>query len=187
MGAVQIVATVLAAAVTVVAVVLVVRAVRRMIAVIRLGQPDPERFAGKGGRTAAMLTEIAGHTRMLKWTTVGVAHWVVMVSFVLLSALVLGAYFEVVDPTAHLPLIGAWSVYGLVTEVFSVLAVPAIGFLMAVRLTNRPSRGRSRFTGSTMWQGYFVEWIILLVLVCGLLIRGLLAAAGELPFPTWAA
>jgi Fe-S oxidoreductase len=187
MGAVQIVSTVLAAAVTVVAAVLVVRAVLRMVAVIRLGQRDPERFAGKGKRTGAMLTEIVGHTRMLKWTPVGVAHWLVMVSFVLLASLVVGAYFEVVEPTAHLPIIGAWSVFGLVTEIFSVLAVPAILYLIVVRLVNRPRRGASRFTGSTMWQGYFVEWIILLVLACGLLIRGLLAADDHLPFPTWAA
>src|SRR5262245_41348716 len=136
MGAVQIVATVLAAAVTVVAVVLVVRAVSRIVAVVRLGQADPERFAGKGRRTATMLTEIVGHTRMLKWTPVGVAHWLVMVSFVLLSTLVLAAYFEVVSPTAELPLIGGWDVYGLVTEIFSVLGVPAILYLIVVRLIN---------------------------------------------------
>ena len=82
MGAVQIVATVLAAAVTAVAVWLVVRAVRRMFAVVRLGQPDPERFDRKWQRTRTMLVETLGHTRMLKWTWVGAAHWLVMVAFI---------------------------------------------------------------------------------------------------------
>ena len=41
MGSVQIVTTILAAAITAVAVWLAVRAVRQMMAVIRLGQPDP--------------------------------------------------------------------------------------------------------------------------------------------------
>src|SRR5689334_19085591 len=45
----------------------------------------------------------------------------------------------------------------------------------------------SRFTGSTMWQGYFVEWVIVGVLVCGFLIRGFKAATDHLEFPTWAA
>ena len=55
MGTAQIIATVLAAAVTVVAVALAVRAVMRMTEVIRLGQPDPARFTDKGTRTNTML------------------------------------------------------------------------------------------------------------------------------------
>src|SRR5919107_1850426 len=116
MGTAQIIATALAAAVTVVAVVLAVRAVMRMTEVIRLGKPDPARFTDKGSRTKTMLVETAGHTRMLKWGVVGAAHWFVMVAFIVLSLLVLEAYFEVVDPEGGLPVIGGWTVYGLLTE-----------------------------------------------------------------------
>ena len=98
MGSVQIVTTILAAAITAVAVWLAVRAVLKMMAVIRLGQPDPERFTDKGARAKTMLVETAGHTRMLKWGVVGAAHWFVMVAFIVLSLLVLEAYFEVVSP-----------------------------------------------------------------------------------------
>ena len=45
-----------------------------------------------------MLVETLGHTRMLKWSVIGAAHWFVMVSFMILFLLVLEAYFEVVDP-----------------------------------------------------------------------------------------
>src|SRR3954468_50534 len=100
MGIAQIVATVLAAVVTIAAVILAVRAVRTITAVIRLGQPAPERFSGKGPRTRRMLSETLGHTRMLKWSSIGAAHWFVMVSFMILFLLVLEAYFEVVDPGA---------------------------------------------------------------------------------------
>src|SRR4051812_17329950 len=108
MGTVQIVATVLAGAVTLVAVVLANRAVLTLTKVIRLGKPDPARFDGKGRRTATMLIETAGHTRMFKWGVVGAAHWFVMTSFVILFLLVLEAYFEVVDPKGGLPIIGHW-------------------------------------------------------------------------------
>ena len=100
-----------------------------------------------------MIVEILGHTRMLKWTWVGVSHWFVMVAFVLLSALVLEAYFEVASPGGELPLIGRWGAFGLVTEVLSLAGLAAIVYLIAVRLANRPNRRperRSRFTGSTM-------------------------------------
>jgi Fe-S oxidoreductase len=189
MGGVQIVCTVLAFAITVVAVVLVWRAVVRMLAVIRLGQPDKSRSGDRGQRVKTMLAETLGHTRMLKWTPVGVAHWFVMVGFILLSSLVLEAYFEVVSPTGELPVIGGWGLYGFVTEWLAVLGIPAILYLMVVRLMNRPNRPgrRSRFAGSTMWQGYFVEWVVLLVLILGMLIRGFKAANGHLPYPTWVA
>jgi Fe-S oxidoreductase len=189
MGPVQIVSTVIAALVTIGAVVLAVRTVGQMVRIIKLGEPDPERFDRKGQRTATMLKEIFGHTRMLKWTVVGVSHWFVMVGFIVLSTLVMGAYFEVVDPKLELPILGHWTPYGIVTEWIGVLGLIGILILMGIRLRNRPTRagGRSRFTGSTMWQAYYVEYTILAVLICGFLIRGFKAAAGDLPYPVWAA
>ncbi|WP_320067200.1 (Fe-S)-binding protein [Micromonospora sp. RTGN7] len=188
MGSVQIVTTILAAAITAVAVWLAVRAVMKMTAVIRLGQPDPERFTDKGTRTTTMLAETAGHTRMLRWSVVGAAHWFVMVAFVVLSLLVLEAYFEVVSPNGGLPVIGHWTIFGLATEIIAVLGLVGILVLMAIRLRNRPTRpgGLSRFTGSTMWQGYFVEWVVLLVLIFGFLIRGFKVATDQFEYPVWA-
>jgi Fe-S oxidoreductase len=188
MGPVQIVATVLAAAVTLVAAALAVRAVLRMVAVVRLGQPDPDRFARKLARTQAMLTETVGHTRMLKWSVVGAAHWFVMVAFITLTLLVLEAYFDVVDPTAELPLLGGWLPYGLLTELIGALGLLGIGVLIVIRLLNRPNRshGLSRFAGSTMWQGYFVEYVIVAVLICGFLIRSLKVAGDHFAYPAWA-
>src|SRR5687767_14960805 len=118
MGPVQVTATVIAGAATIVAVALFVRAIRAMVRVIRLGQPvDPARFAAKGGRTATMLRETLGHTRMLKWSGIGVAHWFVMIGFGFLFLTLLEAYGEVADPHFTLPLLGGWAPYGLLTEV----------------------------------------------------------------------
>jgi Fe-S oxidoreductase len=187
MGTVQIVATILAGAITLVAVVLAVRAVLTLTQVIRLGQPDPTRSGDKGTRTRTMLVETLGHTRMLKWGVVGAAHWFVMVSFMILFLLVLEAYFEVVDPGAGLPLIGHWVVYGLVTELIGVLGMAGIVVLIVIRQVNKPgNRKLSRFTGSTMWQGYFVEAVIVGVLICGFLIRGYKVANDTFEFPAWA-
>src|SRR3954451_23682035 len=185
MGTAQIIATVLAAAVTVVAVVLAVRAVLRMTAVIRQGKPDPTRFPDKGTRTKTMLTETLGHTRMLKWSTIGAAHWFVMVSFVILFLLVVEAYFEVVDPEGGLPVVGHWLVYGFVTEWIGILGILGIGYLIFVR-QRAIRQKRSRFLGSTMWQADFVEAVIIGVLICGFLIRGFKVANDTFEFPAWA-
>ncbi|MCM4081755.1 (Fe-S)-binding protein [Paractinoplanes hotanensis] len=185
MGIAQIVATVLAGAITVVAVVLAVRAVLTITAVIRQGQPDPARFDNKPARTKTMLVETLGHTRMLKWSAIGAAHWLVMVSFMILFLLVVEAYFEVVDPEGGLPIIGHWVVYGFVTEWIGILGLIGIVYLILVRQRNIRQK-RSRFLGSTMWQAYFVEAVILGVLACGFLIRGFKVANDTFEYPGWA-
>jgi Fe-S oxidoreductase len=186
--ALQVVATTVALAVTAVAVGFFVRAVARMVAVVRLGLPDPTRFTGKRQRTITMLRETLGHTRMLKWSVVGVAHWFVMLGFILLASLVAAAYVEVADPHRTLPVIGSWTIFGLVTELLSVAGLAAIGVLIVIRLLNLPRRRRwSRFAGSTAWQAYYVEYTIVAVLGLGLLIRGTKAAGDGLPYPVWAA
>ncbi|GAA2680834.1 (Fe-S)-binding protein [Actinoplanes palleronii] len=188
MGYAQIIATVLAGAVTVVAVVLAVRAVLTITSVIRQGQPDPARFTEPKTRTKTLLKESVGHTRMLKWSAIGAAHWFVMFSFIILSSLVLEAYFEVVTPKGELPIIGHWAIFGLVTEWFGILGTVGIVYLIFVRQRQKPGAvKRSRFLGSTMWQAYFVESIIVGVLVCGFLIRGLKVANDHFPYPVWAA
>ncbi|MEV6303684.1 (Fe-S)-binding protein [Actinoplanes sp. NPDC051861] len=187
MGIAQIVATVLAGAVTVVAVYLAVRAVLTITAVIRQGQPEPARFAEPKTRTRTMLTETLGHTRMLKWSAIGAAHWFVMVSFVILSLLVLEAYFEVVSPKLGLPLVGHWTIFGLVTEWFGILGMIGILYLVFVRQRQKPGAvKRSRFLGSTMWQAYFVEAVIVGVLLFGFLIRGFKVATDHFEYPLWA-
>ncbi|MEV0455624.1 (Fe-S)-binding protein [Catellatospora methionotrophica] len=187
MGGVQIVSTVIAVAVTAVAVWLVVRAVRQILAVIRLGQADPTRSGQRAARWKNMLTETFGHTRMLKWSVVGAAHWLVMIGFIVLSTLVAGAYFEVVNPTWELPIVGGWDVFAFVTEWIGILGIPAIVTLIVIRLRQLPSSTtRSRFAGSTMWQAFFVEYVILAVLVLGFLIRGFKVSAGLFHHPAWA-
>ncbi|GAA0564073.1 (Fe-S)-binding protein [Paractinoplanes ferrugineus] len=185
MGTAQIIATVLAGAVTITAVVLAVRAVLTITAVIRQGQPDPERFVDPKQRTTTMLRETLGHTRMLKWSAIGAAHWFVMVSFMILVLLVVEAYFEVVDPEGGLPIIGHWTVYGLVTEWIGILGLAGILYLIYRRQRDLRQK-RSRFLGSTIWQAYFVEGVILGVLACGFLIRGFKVANGTFEFPAWA-
>jgi Fe-S oxidoreductase len=185
MGIAQIVATVLTGAVTITAVVLAVRAVLTITSVIRQGKPAPERFTDPRRRTTTMLRETLGHTRMLKWSAIGAAHWFVMVSFMLLFLLVLEAYFEVVSPAGKLPILGGWIVYGFATEWIGILGLIGIGYLIYRRQRDRRAKV-SRFAGSTMWQGYFVEAVIIGVLICGFLIRGFKVANDTFEFPTWA-
>ena len=178
---------VVAVVLTVVAAGLAVRTVRSMIEIIRVGQPAVGRTDQPGTRTATMLRETLGHTRMLKWTLVGAAHWFVFIGFGFLFLTLVTAYGQVFDPGFALPLIGHWAPFEWLTELIAWLMLISIAVLIVIRLRNHPDRSgrRSRFSGSTMWQAYYVEWTIVGVGLCIVALRSLeyalLRAEGDGP------
>ncbi|TYL49708.1 4Fe-4S dicluster domain-containing protein [Nocardioides sp. BGMRC 2183] len=170
----QLVAIVISFAFTAVAVALTVRAVRSMLSVIRKGQAAPGRTDNPWGRTVTMLKETVLHTRMLQWTWVGALHWFAFAAFIFLSTAVAAAFPQLFDPEWTLPVIGQGFIYEWPAEVLGLLGSLAIIPLIIYRLTHRPEQmGRqSRFFGSTMWQAYFVEAMVLLESSAILFIRG---------------
>ncbi len=156
---------------------------------IELGQPDPHRAGPVVPRLTTMLRETLGHSRMLKWGVVGAAHWFVMVGFGALVLTLVEAIGETFSPRFELPWLGHQAWYGLLVELIALMTVVGICVLIVIRQRAHPRRPgrRSRFAGSTFWQAYFVESVILTVGVCIFAIRGLRSAAGTLPLPTWAA
>jgi Fe-S oxidoreductase len=172
----QVLAIVVSLVITAVAVALFGKAIARIVAVIRTGQPTVGRHDRKAARWATMLKETLAHTRMLKWTVVGVGHWFVFIGFGLLFFTLVNAYGQLFDAHFMLPLIGDLPPFEWATEGFAAAMLLAILAFIAYRLT-RPGRRvrgkRGRFFGSTMWQGYFVEAVILGVALCILMLRGL--------------
>ena len=160
----QIFAIVVSFALTVAAVAMLVPAVRRMLGVIRAGQPAAGRSDNPAGRTATMLKETFLHTRMLQWHWVGIMHWFVYMGFLLLSTAVLAAYFQLFKPDFAYPIIGHWYPFEWLMEVIGALSTIGIVFLIVYRQKHHPrSEGRrSRFFGSNFWQAYFVEALALL-------------------------
>ncbi|CAN5542269.1 heterodisulfide reductase-related iron-sulfur binding cluster [soil metagenome] len=171
----QVVAIVISLAVSVVAVALFARAGAALVSVVNLGKPVFGRRDAKGQRWRTMLAETLGHTRMLAWTAVGIAHWFVFIAFGALFFTLVTAYGQLFDARFALPVIGHWFVYEWLAEAISWLGALSILGLTAYRLLHRPSAdGRaSRFFGSRMWQAYYVEATILAIVVCVLLLRGL--------------
>ncbi len=160
----QMFAIVVSFALTVAAVAMLVPAVRRMLGVIRSGQPAPGRTDNPTGRAVTMLKETFLHTRMLQWHWVGIMHWFVYAAFLLLSTAVLAAYFQLFKPDFAYPVIGHWYPFEWLMEVIGALSTVGIIFLIVYRQKHHPrSEGRnSRFFGSNFWQAYFVEALALL-------------------------
>ncbi|HEU0130941.1 MAG TPA: (Fe-S)-binding protein [Mycobacteriales bacterium] len=171
-------------AITVVAVAMVARTATRLVRVVRLGRPDPARFERPGTRIKAMLVETLGHTRMLKWSGPGIAHWFVFVGFIGLFGSLVEAYGELFRDDFHLPFTEGLEAYGLAVEAIAALTFLGIVALILIRLANRPTHAgrRSRFVGSTQWQAYYVEVTIVGVALAVFTLRGLRVAMGTFPY-----
>jgi Fe-S oxidoreductase len=178
----QIFAIVVSLAVAAVGIALFVKAIREIIATVKIGQPTVGRTADPAARWTNMLKETLGHTRMLQWSVVGVGHWFVFIGFGLLFFTLLTAFGQLFDAHFALPLIGHLFLFEWVSELFTVLMLIAIVAFIAYRATRPKQRERGpkgRFFGSTMWQGYFVEGVILGVGLCIMLLRGAEYALGK--------
>ncbi|MBC7305171.1 MAG: (Fe-S)-binding protein [Nocardia sp.] len=131
---------------------------------ITIGQSAPDRWRPFFPRFKNMFVEVAAHTRMNKFRTVGWAHWLVMTGFILGAILWFEAYGQTFDPAFHWPLIGNTAVYHLLDEILGIGTVLGIGALIIIRQLNHPRIPvrLSRFSGSKMAPAYVIETIVLL-------------------------
>ncbi len=184
----QVLAVVVGIGVTLVAVALFTNAVVAFLQRFRLGQPATGRTDQPGTRTLTLVREFLGHTRMARKPVVAVAHWFVMVSFGLLFMTLVTAYGQLFSPNFALPLVGHLAPLEWLLELFAWAALIGIVVLIVVRQREHP-RGagrRSRFWGSTFWQAYVVELVILGVSVCIVALRALEYALGRGQAEAWA-
>jgi Fe-S oxidoreductase len=173
-------------AVTLVGVAAFAVGLSRIVSVVRLGAPVRGRTSRPWARLEHTVTEVLGHTRMLRWSVPGAAHWFVMVGFVALLGTLVTAYGQVLEPRWTIPVIGRNAVYAWFVEIIAFLTLLGILTLIAVRQVamRRRRPRRSRFLGSTTWQAYVVEGTILVIAVLVLTLRGLeyaLDAAADSP------
>jgi Fe-S oxidoreductase len=162
---------------TAVAVALFARAVDRIVRLLRVGQPLPagQRTDRPGRRTLTLAREFLGHTRMNRWAVVGVAHWFVAIGFLTLGLTIVQAFGQLFQADWTLPVLGGFVPYELYVELIAALTTAGILTLIVIRLLSLPSRAgrKSRFAGSTLWQAYFVEYVIVIIGAAILLLRGL--------------
>ncbi|WP_432057604.1 (Fe-S)-binding protein [Streptomyces sp. bgisy022] len=173
----QLAAIIVSLVLTVVGVALLARAIGQFVRYFRLGQPVPagSRTDNPYQRSVTLVKEFLGHTRMNRWGIVGVAHWFVAIGFLTLPPTLAQAYGQLFEADWVLPVLGGFLPFEMYIEFIGVMTVIGIAVLMVIRLLNLPTRAgrKSRFTGSTAWQAYFVEYVILTIGLAIYVLRGL--------------
>ncbi|MGR6971723.1 (Fe-S)-binding protein [Streptomyces cynarae] len=173
----QLAAIIVSLVLAVVGVALFARAIGQIYRFVRLGQnvPAGTRTNDPTQRTATVVKEFLGHTRMNRWGIVGVAHWFVAVGFFTLVLTLVNAFGQLFQADWALPVIGHWLPYELFVEVVGTMTTLGILTLIVIRQLSLPTRpGRkSRFAGSNFGQAYFVEAVILIIGLAIMTLRGL--------------
>ncbi|MEZ0092701.1 heterodisulfide reductase-related iron-sulfur binding cluster [Streptacidiphilus sp. EB129] len=172
----QLAAIVISLVTTLVGTALAARAALYIYTFVKLGADVPagSRTGDPVQRVRTVAKEFLGHTRMITWGVVGVAHWFVAVGFFTLILTLVTAFGQLFDAGFALPLIGHWAPYLVFEEVVGTLTTLGIATLIVVRLLSLPGRAgrKSRFAGSIAWQAFFVEYVILGIGICILVLRG---------------
>jgi Fe-S oxidoreductase len=177
MSALQITAIALCFTIPLLGWFLLIRQAFRFKRLFATGQPDPTRTGQPGRRVLTVLREFFGHTRMSRLPIVSVAHWFTAISFFLLFATLVNAFFQLIWADFRLPLIGHFPPFEWLIELFAWGGAIGIVVLIVIRQINHPRSApgiagrRSRFFGSTWWQAYYVEFTILAVTICILSLR----------------
>src|SRR5664280_1258981 len=179
MSTLQWVCIVVCHAVVLTALALLGRSLAHYVDVFNLGKPEHHRRDNKWQRTVTLLREFFLHTRMKRLPMVALTHWFVAIGFLTLTLTLANAFGQLFEPSFSLPLIGHWPPYEWVVELMAWGLFWGIVVLIVIRQKNNPRSAegvdgrRSRFFGSTFWQAYFVEFVILAVAVCIISLRGL--------------
>lgn len=165
---------------------------RRVFMLYRLGrtaQPaDPDRVRDVGVRVRAVVSEVLGQRKLLKWSVPGAAHFAVFWGFLILGATILEGFGALFQRDFHIPLIGTAAWLGFLEDLFIVAVLCGLMVFAAIRLRQNPGREgrRSRFFRSHLGAAWLVLFMIFNVMWTLLLYRGAQINTGNFPFPNGA-
>jgi Fe-S oxidoreductase len=180
-----IVRLILGLAITAVAFTLAGRRLYTLWRLGRTGQPvDPDRTKDPTVRALAVVKEVFGQVKLLKWSGPGLAHFAVFWGFVILGATILEGYGALFSRDFHIPLIGTSTWLGFLEDFFVVAVLAGLVVFSILRLRNNPAKeGRkSRFFGSHLGAAWLVLLMIFNVMWTLLLYRGAQINTGNFPF-----
>lgn len=137
----------------------------RLYRLIASGKPDPghiPRINRPVRRLITLIKETVFHTELMRKPVVAVAHWCVMVGFLIGSSVWFEAYIQTFNPAGGWPIISDWPLYHLADEVLALVTVLGILVLIFIRLVTGNNNRIDRFYGSNARAAHFVEGVVLL-------------------------
>lgn len=177
---------------TIVAILTFVRALIVMYQRVATGQSAPGRLRPIGPRLWMTIKTVLSHREFRGRPGVRIAHWFVMLSFPILALTLATGMGKLRAPSFSLGAIDHFPLWEWIVELFAWTSLIGIIGLITLRLVSGSGRNNeaegetrtgqatslaSRFLGSTRWQAYFVEFVVLTVVLAVIGLRALDYAA----------
>ncbi|MDO4909581.1 MAG: (Fe-S)-binding protein [Corynebacterium sp.] len=141
----------------------------RLTRFVRAGSPDAVSRTNRPLlRLSTLIFEVASHNELMRRPTTAVAHWLVMVGFLIGSLFWFEAYIQTFNPHGGWPWVSHWEIYHLADEILGLGTVIGILVLIVIR---RLPKNRNRFFGSNNKAATFVEAVVLLEGIGMLLVK----------------
>jgi len=105
---------------------------------IRSGQDAPRRWQGFRRVSEAELVEVAGQSKLLRWTVPGLAHFFTMWGFTVLMTTILEAYGALFNRNFHIPLIGQSNWLAFVEDFFATAVLLSLVVFVIIRVVQAP-------------------------------------------------
>ncbi len=136
------------------------RRARRLIGIVRLGQPV-DRGDDVARRVGLEATVVLGQRKLFQRALPGAMHAAIFWGFLVLLTTILEAFGEVFTRHFTIPLIGRTAALGLIQDLFMTLVAVGVAIAFYIRKAQRPER----FAGSHVHEAdYILLWILAIVL-----------------------
>ncbi len=165
------------AGLTAVALAVFARNAWRLVAYLRLGRPDPERFDDLRARFDDLGTFVLAQARMFRFTASGVMHALIFWGFLVLSLGTVELFGRGFSPGFAIPLVSDRPWFLFSQDLFAVLVLVGVAMAVAIRYGRRPER----ITQS--WDAAIILSLIaiLMVTLLGYFAYGMVAAGRLTP------
>ncbi len=133
----------LLAAVVAISIALAWRRASPRIATLRAARSDDRERGGPATERAAReLVEVIGQRKLFQRIVPGLMHAAIFWGFIVLLPTIAEAAIAIVDPEAHLPLIGGTKWFAWLVDVFAVAVLAGVLTAVLIRKVQRPDRFR---------------------------------------------
>jgi len=151
---------------------------------IRSGQAAPRRWRSVRNVSEVEVVEVAGQSKLLRWTVPGIAHFFTMWGFTVLMTTIIEAYGSLFQRDFHIPLIGQSNWLAFVEDFFATAVLLSLVVFTIIRVLNAPARKdrSSRFYGSHTSAAWLVLVMIAMVIITLLVYRAAQIDTGHFPY-----
>ena len=160
----------------------------KLLKMVRLGQPAPERFESVPRMVWAQLQDVAAQRKLLKRPIPGLAHFFTFWGFTILFLTIIETYGDLAKYDFAIPGFGHAAALGFIEDFMTAAVLASLLVFSIIRVVRSPHRieRKSRFYGSHTDAAWLTLLGISIVMSTLIVYRGAETQTGHFPFGHWA-